>query len=86
MAVRSNIPSFRFMSIFEPPAKFTTDNCVVNVVHFGDQLYALTESTTMRRVDPHTLDCVGGMASTSVMVILHVRLDLVSLLVTPALI
>ncbi|XP_064095619.1 carotenoid isomerooxygenase-like [Macrobrachium nipponense] len=47
----------RFMSLFEIDS---TDNCSVNVVHMGDELYALTESAVMRRIDPSTLACIGG--------------------------
>ncbi|XP_068250106.1 carotenoid-cleaving dioxygenase, mitochondrial-like [Palaemon carinicauda] len=46
----------RFMSIFEVEA---TDNCSVNVVHMGDEVYAMTESPVIRRIDPSTLECIG---------------------------
>ncbi|XP_071531273.1 carotenoid-cleaving dioxygenase, mitochondrial-like [Panulirus ornatus] len=50
----------RFMSHFTPITKVDpTDNCVVNVCHYGDQLYALTETKNMRRIDPETLATVG---------------------------
>ncbi|CAL4079385.1 unnamed protein product [Meganyctiphanes norvegica] len=50
----------RFMSMFEGPgSREVTDNCVVNVCHFGDELYALTETNNLRRIDPNTLDCIG---------------------------
>lgn len=50
----------RFMSFFTPlSSKLMTDNCLVSVCHFGDELYALTETNVMRRIDPETLDTVG---------------------------
>lgn len=49
----------RFMSKFEPPGKNASDNCVVSVMHLGDEMYALTETPHLRRVDPATLECVG---------------------------
>lgn len=50
----------RFMSVFTPPGSMDpTDNCVVSVCYFGDELYALTETKNMRRIDPETLDSVG---------------------------
>ena len=36
-----------------------TDNCNVNVAYFGDQLYALTETNFIRRIDPKDLKTVG---------------------------
>lgn len=51
------------MSFFTPLKGDMTDNCLVSVCHFGDQLYALTETNLMRRIDPETLDCVGEKAS-----------------------
>ncbi|XP_068211309.1 carotenoid-cleaving dioxygenase, mitochondrial-like [Palaemon carinicauda] len=51
----------RFMSVFEPPGKNSTDNCSVNVVYMGDELYAMTETPNIRRLDPDTLDCIGDM-------------------------
>ncbi|XP_042227529.1 beta,beta-carotene 15,15'-dioxygenase-like [Homarus americanus] len=50
----------RFMSFFTPLTQNeVTDNCVVSVCYFGDQLYALTETNRMRRIDPETLASVG---------------------------
>lgn len=36
-----------------------TDNCSVNVAYYGDQLYAMTETNFVRRVDPANLDTLG---------------------------
>ncbi|XP_076031464.1 carotenoid-cleaving dioxygenase, mitochondrial-like [Oratosquilla oratoria] len=50
----------RFMSRFTPPdPENVTDNCAVNVCYFGDQLFAMTETNKIRRVDPETLHTIG---------------------------
>jgi len=36
-----------------------TDNCCVNVAFFGDQLYAMTETNVVRRIDPENLKGIG---------------------------
>ncbi|ODM91952.1 Beta,beta-carotene 15,15'-monooxygenase [Orchesella cincta] len=36
-----------------------TDNCCVNVGYYGDQLYSMTETNFVRRVDPETLETLG---------------------------
>ncbi|KAK8375311.1 hypothetical protein O3P69_008291 [Scylla paramamosain] len=47
----------RFMTFFTPLSKREmTDNCLVSVCHFGDELYAMTETNVMRRIDPETLE------------------------------
>lgn len=51
------------MTFFTPLKLDMTDNCLVSVCHFGDELYALTETNVMRRVDPETLDTVGEKVS-----------------------
>ena len=38
-----------------------TDNTNVNVVQMGDELYAMTETDTMHRIDPETLETVGAV-------------------------
>lgn len=48
----------RLVSRFEKPE--FTDNCMLNLCYFGDKLYALTEGSMLREVDPATLDTVGG--------------------------
>ncbi|MPC12199.1 Beta,beta-carotene 15,15'-dioxygenase [Portunus trituberculatus] len=47
------------MSFFTPLQRDVTDNCLVSVCHFGDELYAMTETNVMRRIDPETLETVG---------------------------
>lgn len=37
----------------------STDNTSVNIVEFGDRLYALTETPWMNQVDPEKLTVVG---------------------------
>ncbi|XP_037029629.1 beta,beta-carotene 9',10'-oxygenase-like isoform X2 [Bradysia coprophila] len=36
-----------------------TDNCSVSVGYYGDQLYAMTETNAMRRIDSKTLETIG---------------------------
>ncbi|ROT75094.1 hypothetical protein C7M84_006380 [Penaeus vannamei] len=49
-----------FMSTFAgPDLDGMTDNCAVNVCFYGDQLFAMTETNKMRRVDPADLKTVG---------------------------
>ncbi|VVC89982.1 unnamed protein product, partial [Leptidea sinapis] len=45
----------RFASIFNP-GEHMTDNAVISVYPFGDEVYALTEVPIMFRIDPVTLD------------------------------
>jgi len=48
------------MSHFEiPTPEGLTDNCGVNVVSYGDALYAVTESHKIRKIDPKTLETLG---------------------------
>merc|ERR1712179_382431 len=50
----------KFMSHFEiPTPEGLTDNCGVNVVSYGDALYAVTESHKIRKIDPKTLETLG---------------------------
>ena len=32
---------------------------MVSLVHFGDEMYAMTETPFLRRVDPETLETIG---------------------------
>lgn len=36
-----------------------TDNCSVSVGYYGDQLYAMTETNAIRRIDSETLNTIG---------------------------
>ena len=36
-----------------------TDNCLVNVIKFGDEMFATSETNTIRRIDPETLETIG---------------------------
>ena len=49
------------MSRFElpDPEEAMTDNCNVNICYFGDMLYAMTETSALRRIDPETLETIG---------------------------
>jgi len=46
----------RFTSYFLPPKKNEADNCNVNIWPIGEKLYAFTETTRIREVDPETLE------------------------------
>ncbi|XP_063612171.1 beta,beta-carotene 15,15'-dioxygenase-like [Penaeus indicus] len=53
----------RFMSKFsglQLDSPDVSDNCSVSMCYFSDQLFAMTETSLMRRVDPETLHTVGG--------------------------
>merc|ERR1712002_609148 len=49
----------KFTSWFEPPSVDMTDNCLVNVLQAKDQLIAMTETDTVRIVDPSNLQIIG---------------------------
>ncbi|CAG7834109.1 unnamed protein product, partial [Allacma fusca] len=48
-----------FQSMIGKSKEAMTDNCSVNVGYYGDQLYAMTETNTIRRIDPENLKIVG---------------------------
>ena len=58
-----NLTWFRLQATFEvlqgDRNADLTDNCSVNVAYFGDQLYAMTETTYIRRIDPEDLTTLG---------------------------
>nr|QNU40510.1 EcBCO-like2 [Palaemon carinicauda] len=49
----------RFKSMFTSPEKKISDNCLVSVCQVTDEMYALTETSLVRRVDPKTLETLG---------------------------
>lgn len=51
------------MSFFKPRQSDLTDNTSVNIVEFGDRLYAMTETPLMLQVDPETLQKKGTRVS-----------------------
>ncbi|CAL4069525.1 unnamed protein product, partial [Meganyctiphanes norvegica] len=56
----------KFMSRFQmPDIDDITDNCAVNVGFYGDQLFAMTETNNMRRIDPDTLQSIGEKTTIS---------------------
>lgn len=56
----------KFSSRFQVPNFDTmTDNCAINVCFYGDQLFAMTETNKMRRVDPENLMTVGEKTNIS---------------------
>lgn len=42
-----------------------TDNCCVNVAYHGDQLYALTETCYLQRINPEDLSVIGDRTNIS---------------------
>ena len=48
------------MSRFQCLDTDMSDNCNVNVCYHGDELYAITESSKLRRIDPDTLETIGN--------------------------
>ncbi|XP_071519059.1 LOW QUALITY PROTEIN: carotenoid-cleaving dioxygenase, mitochondrial-like [Panulirus ornatus] len=56
----------KFMSRFNPPKlDEMTDNCAVNVCFFGDELFAMTETNHIRRVDASDLKIIGEKTNLS---------------------
>lgn len=45
------------------PANVMSDNCLVNVCQVRDQMFALTETCFLRRLDPASLTTVGEKVS-----------------------
>ena len=39
--------------------KLVSDNCSVNVCYWNDELYAITETPFIRKIDPITLNTIG---------------------------
>ena len=39
--------------------KLVSDNCSVNVCYWNDELYAITETPFIRKIDPTTLNPIG---------------------------
>ena len=64
--LKFQIRTHRFKTMFTSGPKVVlekedlTDNCSVNIAFFGDQLYAMTESLFIRRIDPKTLETIGN--------------------------
>ncbi len=46
----------RYWSAYMPFAADTTDNALVNLMQTGDQVFAMTETPRMCRIDPDTLE------------------------------
>ncbi|ELU08442.1 hypothetical protein CAPTEDRAFT_20779 [Capitella teleta] len=55
----------RYFSYFtsKPP----NDNCSVNLMQLGDQFYAMTETNTVRKIDPKTLETPGKVDMTAIL-------------------
>ena len=48
-----------------------TDNTVVNLMQMGDHVYAMTETDTMMKVDPNTLQTEQPVSGWGKVKILH---------------
>lgn len=74
LSFKGNIKKFQFLKphsensvVFRLQSDFQsllgkssmTDNCSVNVGYYGDQLYAMTETNAIRRIDSETLKTLG---------------------------
>lgn len=52
------------MARFEPVTRgVRTDNCAVNICFLSDKLYAMTETTQIRQIDPESLETIGEKVS-----------------------
>lgn len=61
-----------FMSFFKPENQTSGDNCNVNMWPIGDKYYAITETTSMREIDPVTLN-TGERLNTTDFVAIHTQ-------------
>lgn len=52
---------FRFVSQFT--MEEDSDNCLVSVYPFNDEVYTLTETPVMYRIDPNSLETLGSVSS-----------------------
>lgn len=48
-----------FSSLLGRNTDSMTDNCSVSVGYYGDQLYAMTETNAIRRIDSESLKTIG---------------------------
>ncbi|XP_022127032.2 carotenoid isomerooxygenase-like [Pieris rapae] len=60
----------RFASIFKP-GESLTDNAMISVYPFGDEIYAFTEGPVIHRIDPTTLDTLDRRNLTECIAILN---------------
>ncbi|XP_047508976.1 carotenoid isomerooxygenase-like isoform X2 [Pieris napi] len=60
----------RFASIFKP-GESLTDNAMISVYPFGDEIYAFTEGPVIHRIDPTTLDTLNRRNLTECIAILN---------------
>jgi len=61
-----------FLTFFKPETQSPGDNCNVNLWPIGDKYYAITETTSMREIDPVTLQ-TGERVNTTDFVALHTQ-------------
>jgi hypothetical protein len=51
----------RYWSHYIPSSDDTTDNALVNIMQTGDQVFAMTETPRMCRIDPNTLQTLENV-------------------------
>lgn len=61
-----------FVSFFKPANQLPGDNCNVNIWPIGDKYYAITETSSMREIDPITLE-TGGRVNSSDFISIHTQ-------------
>ena len=63
-----------FVSFFKPANQLPGDNCNVNIWPIGDKYYAITETSSMREIDPITLE-TGGRVNSSDFISIHTQVS-----------
>ena len=63
-----------FVSFFKPANQLPGDNCNVNIWPIGDKYYAITETSSMREIDPITLE-TGGRLNSSDFISIHTQVS-----------
>jgi len=61
-----------FVSFFKPANQLPGDNCNVNIWPMGDKYYAITETSSMREIDPITLE-TGDRVNSSDFISIHTQ-------------
>ena len=63
-----------FVSFFKPANQMPGDNCNVNIWPIGDKYYAITETSSMREIDPITLE-TGDRVNSSDFISIHTQVS-----------
>merc|ERR1719209_815936 len=61
-----------FVSFFKPSAQTPGDNCNVNIWPLGDKYFAITETTSMREINPITLE-TGDRVNATDFIAIHTQ-------------